>query len=134
MNNKEKKSIKSILHLIIFLIILVAALVAAIQFYKSFFGLNTDEAVSEITFKIIAEAFIVLISALVSGRYLSTFLIVGIPCSYYWLQPLLNYKAMQVYNMSYTIPFYGSETGNLVLAIFLVILGFGCWALKMLKD
>lgn len=51
---------------------------------------------ADIAFRIVAEASIVIILALISGRYLSTFLIVGIPGSYYWLQPLVNYKAMQV--------------------------------------
>jgi len=39
---------------------------------------------ADIAFRIVAEASIVIILALISGRYLSTFLIVGIPSSYYW--------------------------------------------------
>ncbi|WP_336040644.1 hypothetical protein [Acinetobacter calcoaceticus] len=120
--------------LVALLIFVVGGLIAAVQMSKSLFGLEDTGIAAEIAFKIIAEASIVIILALITGRYLSTFFIVGIPGSYYWLQPLVNYKAMQVYNLTGTIPFYGTENGNWILAVVLGLLGFGSWALKIYKD
>lgn len=134
MSNKKPCGFKNNPFLIIFLILVIGVLVAAVQMFKSLFGLENGSVAADITFKIIAEASIVIILALISGRYLSTFLIVGIPCSYYWLQPLVNYKAMQVYNLTGVIPFYGTDNGNWLLAIFLVIFGFGGWAYKTFRD
>lgn len=134
MSKKNSNSFWNDPILIGLLIFVVGGLIAAVQMSKTLFGLEDTGIAADIAFRIVAEASIVIILALISGRYLSTFLIVGIPGSYYWLQPLVNYKAMQIYNLTGIIPFYGTENGNWILAVFLGLLGFGTWALKVYKD
>ncbi|WP_454667865.1 hypothetical protein [Acinetobacter calcoaceticus] len=118
--------------LLIFILIALAVIGSFAQFFQDTLTLNTNVA---LLVGLKFSVFVVLIG-LLSLAFNSVFTVlftIAIPTSIFWYRPILNEKALQVFEKTLEMPVYGTNNGQIVISLFVALASYGFWIYKKYK-
>ncbi|HGW3984086.1 TPA: hypothetical protein ACNICG_003445 [Acinetobacter baumannii] len=118
--------------LIIFGLLALAVIGSFAQFFQDSFSLSNPVA---LLVGLKFSVFVVLIG-LLSLAFNSIFTIlftIAIPTSIFWYRPILNEKALQVFEKTLEMPFYGTNNGQIIISLVIALASYGFWIYKKYK-
>lgn len=120
------------LGLIIFGLLSIAVIYSIAQFFQDSFILSNPVA---LLVGLKFSVFVVLIGLLSIG-FNSVFTVlftIGIPASIFWYRPILNEKALQAFEKTLEMPFYGTNNGQIAISLVVALASYGFWFYKKYK-
>lgn len=115
--------------LIIFGLLALAVIGSIAQFFQDSFLLSNPIA---LLVGLKFSVFVVLIG-LLSIAFNSVFTVmftVAIPTSIFWYRPILNEKALQAFEKTLEMPFYGTNNGQIIISLVIALASYGYWIYK----
>jgi len=120
------------LGLIIFGLLAIAVIYSIAQFFQDSFILSNPVA---LLVGLKFSVFIVLIGLLSIGfnSIFTVLFTVAIPTSIFWYRPILNEKALQTFEKTLEMPFYGTNNGQIIISLVIALASYGFWIYKKSK-
>lgn len=120
------------LGLIIFGLLALAVIYSIAQFFQDSFILSNPVALL-VGLKFSVFAVLIGLLAFAFNSVFTVMFTVAIPTSIFWYRPILNEKALQAFEKTHEIPFYGTNNGQIIISLVIALASYGYWIYKKYK-